>query len=170
MTREKKNNTLRVDLGLNSTKNVYTEYEWFGIGNETAKYRLNIGNLTKATVEDSLSAHDGSKFSTWDRKHHQCTKKGRESWWFKDCYFLSNLNGVYGYNGIGKIHWGILDPKDANRAPTTSEMKIRSVVFSKSFRNEHFDSKTWLRQMIDQKGKRHWQGKRRLSLGPQIEN
>ncbi|XP_022804738.1 fibroleukin-like [Stylophora pistillata] len=45
LTREKRNSMLRVDLGVDSKKSVYAEYEWFGIANETAKYQLNIGKL-----------------------------------------------------------------------------------------------------------------------------
>ena len=51
LTRNKTKNKLRVDLGVTTGKTVHPEYDWFGIGNETAKYRLYIGNITsKLTV------------------------------------------------------------------------------------------------------------------------
>ena len=46
LTRNKTNNMLRVDLGVTSGKTIHAEYGWFGIGTETAKYRLYIGNIT----------------------------------------------------------------------------------------------------------------------------
>ncbi|CAH3162363.1 unnamed protein product, partial [Pocillopora meandrina] len=48
LTRNKTNNMLRVDLGIKNGKTVHAEYDWFGIGNETAKYRLFIGNTTSS--------------------------------------------------------------------------------------------------------------------------
>ena len=46
LTRNKTNNMLRVDLGVTTGKTIHAEYGWFGIGTETAKYRLYIGNIT----------------------------------------------------------------------------------------------------------------------------
>ena len=37
--------TLGVDLGIKNGKTVHPEYSWFGIGNETAEYKLYIGNF-----------------------------------------------------------------------------------------------------------------------------
>ena len=48
LTRNKTNNMLRVDLGMKTGKTVHAEYGWFGISNETAKYRLFIGNKTSS--------------------------------------------------------------------------------------------------------------------------
>ena len=50
LTQEKKNNTLRVDLGGDSKEIVYAEYKWFGIANEADKYQLKIGNLTSKSI------------------------------------------------------------------------------------------------------------------------
>ena len=46
LTQNKKKNMLRVDLGVTTCQTVHAEYEWFGIGNGTAHYRLYIGNMT----------------------------------------------------------------------------------------------------------------------------
>ncbi|PFX33341.1 Angiopoietin-related protein 7 [Stylophora pistillata] len=46
LTRNETKNMLRVDLGMATGKTVHAEYSWFGIGNETATYRLYIGNVT----------------------------------------------------------------------------------------------------------------------------
>ena len=88
--------------------------------------------LTDATVNDPLRDHNGSKFRTWDQKHPICLEKEGESWWFpEDCTIRSNLNGIYESKGTGKIHWGNLDPDDANRTPKTTEMKIRPADFKR---------------------------------------
>ena len=46
LTQNKTKNMLRVDLGVTTRQTVHAEYEWFGIGNGTADYRLYIGNMT----------------------------------------------------------------------------------------------------------------------------
>ena len=46
LTQNKTKNMLRVDLGVTARQTVHAEYEWFGIGNGTANYRLYIGNMT----------------------------------------------------------------------------------------------------------------------------
>ena len=46
LTQNKTKTMLRVDLGVTARQPVRAEYEWFGIGNGTANYRLYIGNMT----------------------------------------------------------------------------------------------------------------------------
>ena len=46
LTQNKTENKLRVDLGVNASKTVHAEYEWFGIENETAHYKLHIGKIS----------------------------------------------------------------------------------------------------------------------------
>ena len=46
LTQNKTKNMLRIDLGVTARQTVHAEYEWFGIGNGTANYRLYIGNMT----------------------------------------------------------------------------------------------------------------------------
>ena len=51
LTRNKTKNKLRVDLGVKTGKTVHSEYGWFGIGTETAKYWLDLGKIIgKQTV------------------------------------------------------------------------------------------------------------------------
>ena len=45
LTRNKTKNKLRVDLGVKTGKTVHSEYGWFGIGTETAKYWLDLGKI-----------------------------------------------------------------------------------------------------------------------------
>ena len=57
LTQNKTENKLRVDLGVNACKTVYAEYKWFGIENETADYKLRIGNISRKPIYSSL-IHD----------------------------------------------------------------------------------------------------------------
>ncbi|CAH3162305.1 unnamed protein product, partial [Pocillopora meandrina] len=149
LTRNKTKNKLRVDLGVTNGKTVHPEYDWFGIGNETAKYRLYIGNITKlcefllfcfetdATVSsDSLGPHRNLVFGTWDRDPVDCAQRGGRGWWYGSgikCAVLSNLNGIYprcGRKTSPKIHWAKLNRTSAEgNAPSSTEMKIRPVDF-----------------------------------------
>lgn len=134
LTRDKTKNRLRVELGVTANKTVYAEYAWFGIGDESSSYQLNIGNLLKATVGDSLSAHNNTLFGACndvDEANH---------WWYihnesnAGCGFLANLNGVISLDGKEKadrIHWAFLNSSNAgNNSPIKTEMKIRPVDFS----------------------------------------
>ena len=49
LTRNKKENRLRVDLGT-TDKTVHAEYSWFGIANEKAKYQLNLGPYSSKSI------------------------------------------------------------------------------------------------------------------------
>jgi len=79
---------------------------------------------------DSLSYHNGQKFSTFDRDQdlyvQNCAALSSGAWWFKSCHF-SNLNGFYlggahlSYaNGINWAQW-----KGFYYSLKKSEMKIR---------------------------------------------
>ena len=100
--------------------------------NETAKYPLSIENIASESTKTTM------KINSVARSLIKHTTKG-----------------IYGYDWTGMINWRYLDPKDVIRASRTSEMKIRPVKFSLSFRNELFDPMTWLRHLIDQKSKWH---------------
>ncbi|XP_022810491.1 fibroleukin-like, partial [Stylophora pistillata] len=50
LTQNKTENKLRVDLGVTANKIVYAQYEWFGIENETNRYKLHIGSFSACTV------------------------------------------------------------------------------------------------------------------------
>ena len=85
---------------------------------------MDFTSSTDATIEDSLNAHNGSKFSTWGQNHNcQEMEKG---WWSDNGHVKSNLNRVRG------IYWGKSNQSDPDHVPETSEMKIRPVAFSLS--------------------------------------
>ena len=76
----------------------YAKYGKFNIGDEQAKYRLQVGSYS-GTVGDSLTSdHNNMAFSTKDsdndRDSNHCAMLHTGAWWYGTCYH-SNLNGKY---------------------------------------------------------------------------
>lgn len=96
---------LRVDLEDFDGKYRYADYSVFNIGSSTDKYELTVNSFT-GNAGDSLSFHDGQKFTTKDADNDlkttaNCAVLCHGGWWYgKNCY-ESHLNGVYGYS----IEW-----------------------------------------------------------------
>lgn len=105
------------------------------MGNEATAYWLNIGNLSKSSVDDSLRRYSKDcSFGTWDKDPAgSCSSKRGGGWWYStgtDCAIWSNLNGVYPRSGNmqpwGMIYWSYLDSTSpTNNVPTSSRMKIK---------------------------------------------
>ncbi|XP_053908983.1 microfibril-associated glycoprotein 4-like [Cuculus canorus] len=100
------------------------------ISAEEDGYTLHVGAFVDGGAGDSLSYHNGQKFSTFDRDQdlyvQNCAALSSGAWWFKSCHF-SNLNGFYlggahlSYaNGINWAQW-----KGFYYSLKKSEMKIR---------------------------------------------
>ena len=94
--------SLRVELEDWNGVRVYAKYGKFNIGDEQAKYRLEVGSYS-GTAGDSLAYHNKMAFSTKDRDHDiyssNCAVDYTGAWWYSACY-QSNLNGKY----LGNIH------------------------------------------------------------------
>jgi hypothetical protein len=91
---------LRVDLIDQNGSEGYAEYSSFSIGNESAKYILNIAGHSGTATDSLVERHNGMVFSTIDRhhdtsNHHDCAEYYKGGWWYCDCQ-SSNLNGPYG--------------------------------------------------------------------------
>jgi len=90
---------LRVDLEAHDGRRVYAVYSTFRVEGEDADYQLWVGGYS-GNASDSLSAHNGFKFSTVDRNNDEapkccpCAPAYGGGWWFYSC-FESNLNGEY---------------------------------------------------------------------------
>jgi hypothetical protein len=89
---------LRVELTSFEGETRYAQYASFLVEGEEAGYRLNISGFS-GTAGDSLTYHNGMKFSTVDRDQDAssgtpCAERFLGAWWHKDCYY-SNLNSVY---------------------------------------------------------------------------
>eukprot|EP00092_Neocalanus_flemingeri_P027836 GFUD01030219.1.p1 GENE.GFUD01030219.1~~GFUD01030219.1.p1 ORF type:complete len:765 (-),score=159.24 GFUD01030219.1:331-2625(-) len=90
---------LRIELEAHDGRRAYAEYSTFRVDSEDLDYRLWLGGYS-GNASDSLSAHNGYKFSTVDRNNDQapkccpCAPAYGGGWWFYSC-FESNLNGEY---------------------------------------------------------------------------
>jgi len=89
--------SLRVELEDWNGVKVYAQYGKFKIGDEQAKYRLEVGSYS-GTAGDSLARHNNMAFSTKDRDNDRsggnCAAYNTGAWWYNACHF-SNLNGQY---------------------------------------------------------------------------
>ncbi|CAG0882129.1 unnamed protein product [Darwinula stevensoni] len=122
---------LRVDLADFEGNRAYAQYSVFIVGSGEEGYPLKVEGY-EGNGTDSLSAHSGSKFSTWDRDNDDapeccpCAPAYGGGWWFYSC-FESNLNGQFFpdptengyYQGIIWEHW------KGDYSLASSEMKIR---------------------------------------------
>ena len=86
-------NTLRVELEDWNGVRVYAKYGKFNIGDERAKYRLEVGSYS-GTAGDSLAYHNKMAFTTKDGENRNCAVEYTGAWWYKGCHH-SNLNGKY---------------------------------------------------------------------------
>ena len=90
-------NTLRVELEDWNGVRVYAKYGKFNIGDEQAKYRLEVGSYS-GTAGNSLAYHNTMNFSTKDRDNdkwrNSCAASCSGAWWYNACYY-SSLNGKY---------------------------------------------------------------------------
>ena len=89
--------SLRVELEDWNGVKVYAKYGKFNIGDEQAKYRLEVG-LYSGTAGDALAQHNDMAFSTKDRDNDgwssNCAVRYTGAWWYEHCHH-SNLNGQY---------------------------------------------------------------------------
>ena len=90
--------SLRVELEDWNGVRVYAKYGKFNIGDEQAKYRLEVGSYS-GTAGNSLAWHNKMAFSTKDRDNDvnspsNCAVAYTGAWWYTSCHH-SNLNGKY---------------------------------------------------------------------------
>uniref|UniRef100_A0A3B1IKY7 Microfibril associated protein 4 n=2 Tax=Astyanax mexicanus TaxID=7994 RepID=A0A3B1IKY7_ASTMX len=99
----KKNYELRVDMEDFDGKKLYAKYKSFGISPmavnaELDGYRLHVDGFEDGGAGDSLSYHNGSKFSTYDKDQDMyegnCAVSYVGAHWYNSCYW-SNPNGLY---------------------------------------------------------------------------
>ena len=68
-------------------------YGRFNIGDEQAKYRLEVSSYSGTAGGDSL-AYYNMTFTTIDRDSRGCAVQFTGAWWYNNCH-RSNLNGKY---------------------------------------------------------------------------
>ncbi|XP_068076990.1 microfibril-associated glycoprotein 4 isoform X2 [Danio rerio] len=133
LTRHKKF-MLRVDLEDFTGRRGFAQYSSFSVGSEVEGYKLELSGFTDGGAGDSLSYHNGMKFSTYDRdqdtNEDNCARMRLGAFWYKGCNY-ANPNGVYLWgedkskNGIA-INWYTW--KNDNETPMKFiTMKIKPV-------------------------------------------
>lgn len=123
----KHTSVLRVDLEDWVGDKAFAKYGQFRLGNESTKYTL-VAKSYSGTAGNSLSYHDGMKFSTTDsdndKKNDNCAVSKVGAWWYNSCED-SNLNGQHGKSqddtkGMTWYHW-----KDNFMKVKGSELKLK---------------------------------------------
>ncbi|XP_062615676.1 ryncolin-1-like [Saccostrea cucullata] len=86
---------LRIDMKDFDGNQRFAIYRKFNVGDEKSGYILTAGGYS-GTAGDSLSHHNGQKFSTKDRDFTgRCATTYKGAWWYAKSCHLSNLNGLY---------------------------------------------------------------------------
>nr|ACO34805.1 microfibrillar-associated protein 4 type II [Perca flavescens] len=133
---QRKRYELLVDMEDFEGNKVFARYSSFSINPESSGYTLNVSGFTDGGAGDSLSYHNGEKFSTFDKDQDSstttttnCAKLYLGAFWYKSCY-NANPNGVYRWgadstiSGVG-VSWH--QWKGINYSLKTISMKIRPV-------------------------------------------
>jgi len=106
-------------------KHEFAHYQVFTVHGAATAHRMNVDAFGyNGSIKELLSFHDNMKFSTFDRDNdghgtENCVTRYLDGggWWYKNCYRLGNVNGVYGkreQGGIGYWDSGNIPIKDVN--------------------------------------------------------
>ncbi|XP_067345176.1 microfibril-associated glycoprotein 4-like [Channa argus] len=97
---------LLVDMEDFSGNKAFARYTSFSIDPETYGYRLHVSGFINGEAGDSLTAHNGQKFSTFDKDQDSssanCAKSYLGAFWYSDCH-QANPNAVYRWGADGTI-------------------------------------------------------------------
>ena len=124
------NSSLRVDLEDFYGYKRFANYSVFSVANPLTQYEVTVGGY-RGNAGDSLTYHNGMKFSTRDRDNDRlsrqnCAQQYKGAWWYHSC-LRSNLNGLYLFghhssyaDGVNWYHW-----KGFRYSFKYTEMKVR---------------------------------------------
>ncbi|XP_078135904.1 microfibril-associated glycoprotein 4-like [Sander vitreus] len=133
LTNNKKSELL-VDMEDFEGNKVFARYSSFSVGAERDGFVLNVSGFIDGGAGDSLSYHNGMKFSTFDKdqdiSEENCASSHLGAFWYHDCHD-TNPNGVYQWGaettlvevGMDWDHW-----KGHNFSLKAISMKIRPVL------------------------------------------
>uniref|UniRef100_A0A3Q2CS80 Microfibril associated protein 4 n=2 Tax=Cyprinodon variegatus TaxID=28743 RepID=A0A3Q2CS80_CYPVA len=89
---------LLVDMEDFEGNQVHARYSSFSVGSESAGYTLQVSGFSDGGAGNSLSFHNGQKFSTFDKDQDtftgNCAKLYLGAYWYGTCH-KNNPNGVY---------------------------------------------------------------------------
>ncbi|XP_059180739.1 microfibril-associated glycoprotein 4-like [Centropristis striata] len=124
---------LLVDMEDFSGNKVFARYSSFAIDPESYGYTLHVSGFTDGGAGDSLSFHNGQKFTTFDKDQDHypgnCAKVDLGAFWHNNCH-RTNPNGVYRWGADDTIEWAAViwyHWKGKNYSLKTISMKIRPV-------------------------------------------
>ncbi|XP_068104114.1 ficolin-2-like [Hyperolius riggenbachi] len=121
---------LRVDLQDFDYVQYYAKYNSFQVLGAFDTYKLLLGSFAGGNAGDSLSYHNGNKFTTLDQDndpyYKNCAVDFKGGWWYGGCH-TSNLNGLYLNGAVDPqgICWKSV--KNSFYSFKQSEMKIRPI-------------------------------------------
>uniref|UniRef100_A0A3B4WUL2 Microfibril associated protein 4 n=1 Tax=Seriola lalandi dorsalis TaxID=1841481 RepID=A0A3B4WUL2_SERLL len=122
---------LRVDMEDFEGQTVFAQYSSFSVGPESEGYKLNLGSFAGGAAGDSLSLHNGMKFTTTDKDQDthssNCARLAYGGFWFAAC-FGANPNGVYTWGPSPRaagVQWNTF--KGLEYSLKTMIMKIRPI-------------------------------------------
>ncbi|XP_037547470.1 microfibril-associated glycoprotein 4-like [Nematolebias whitei] len=126
-----KNYELRVDMEDFDGQKVFAHYAAFSVGPESEGYKLNLGTFVKGAAGDSLSLHNGQKFTTTDKDQDthpsNCARLAYGAFWYAAC-FGANPNGIYTWGPSPQaagVQWNTF--RGLEQSLKTITMKIRPV-------------------------------------------
>ncbi|XP_031163699.2 microfibril-associated glycoprotein 4-like [Sander lucioperca] len=98
LTKNRKTELL-VDMEDFEGKKVFARYSLFSIGAECDGFVLSVSGFTNGGAGDSLSYHNGMKFTTFDKDQDtwptgNCARTYLGAFWYATCH-KANPNGVY---------------------------------------------------------------------------
>uniref|UniRef100_A0A3Q2CRY0 Microfibril associated protein 4 n=1 Tax=Cyprinodon variegatus TaxID=28743 RepID=A0A3Q2CRY0_CYPVA len=97
---------LLVDMEDFEGNKVYARYSSFSVGPESFGYTLHVSGFSDGGAGDSLSYHNGQKFSTFDKDQdiipENCARLFLGAFWHKECHY-NNPNGVYRWGADNTI-------------------------------------------------------------------
>lgn len=111
---------------------VFARYSSFKVGGDCDGYQLQVSGFTDGGAGDSLTRHNGMKFTTYDKDQdtspeENCAKFYLGAFWYEKCFSV-NCNGVYRWGfdktikGVG-VEWETW--KGYNYSLKFFSMKIR---------------------------------------------
>ncbi|XP_061564711.1 microfibril-associated glycoprotein 4-like [Cololabis saira] len=131
LTRPKKHELL-VDMEDFEGNKVFARYTAFSVDNECDGYALHVSGFLNGGAGDSLSVHNGRKFTTFDKDqdvwYKNCARSYLGAYWYDKCHD-SNPNGIYSWGDDSIFAVGVVwhKWKGPKYSLKTISMKIRPV-------------------------------------------
>ncbi|XP_051795067.1 microfibril-associated glycoprotein 4-like [Acanthochromis polyacanthus] len=132
LTRQRRYELL-VDMEDFDGRKASARYSSFSVDGECDGYALHVSGFTNGSAGDSLSTHNGQRFSTFDKDQDSgggnCARLFLGAFWYTACH-STNPNGVYRWGADGTLYavgveWSTW--KGYDYSLKTISMKIRPV-------------------------------------------